>query len=1199
MCRRAMRLIPVLLFLILLFAGNAAAFEFSDDFESYSIGQNPTSNYDFLYTTWMSGEPAGTDMYQIVYFDSSNTNKVLNYYLPHGGYHVPYPSKVYKQQFSSIEEVSASFLSKPGLVMSWTFIRVGVTDTGIESTYTISAHWSNELIIVDQAMGTVLSSVPLWNDEHITRISHRITVRIIGDRLIGTITRLDTNESKTCEIVKNRNVGGKVAFGFGADTSDTTSVNIDNFYVRGEISPTITFIRDEDIWITDEQGNSPINLTNSPGVRDLEPKFSPDGTKIAFYSTISGRFELWVMNSDGSNLRQLTNNDTPYPVYADHGPSWLPDGQTLYFGSGAPGDCETWKINLDGTGLQQLTDIPGYSTTGPDISHDGTKITFARGDEGNGSTYRLYVDTVTFTNPVEIQPSGAPHHPGFSPDDTQIAYTNAGYGLPNRVRIINTDGTGDYIVLTGDSSLGFGDWHPNGSRLLIQQNGNLYWINTDGTNQTLITEGASPDVGIVSSYPQPADITPPTGSITVNSGASYTNTTSVTLTLSCTDTEGSCAEMQFSNDNSNWSVPEVYAISKTWTLASGDGAKTVYVRFSDGVNWSGAFADTITLDTNAPADGTITATPGTEQIVLNWSGFSDATSGIGGYRLVYSTTTYPNTSCSNGTLLYSGSGMSYTHSNLTNGTTYYYRVCAVDNAQNTSAGATASATPVLSTMTIQSPNGGEIWEADGANKVISWKYTGNPGANVRIELLKSGVVNTVISASTAIGTNGFGYIYWIIPTDQASGTDYRIRITSTTGSYTDTSDSDFTIAPPSITVNAPNGGEVFNADGTTKVISWNFTGNPGDSVRIELLKGGVVNTVISESSPIGTNGFGYVYWIIPSNQASGSDYKIRVTSTTNGAYTDMSNSNFTVALPSLSVKAPNGGEVFNADGATKVISWNFTGDPGANVRVELLKAGVLNTVISTSTAIGTNGFGYIYWTVPSTQPAGTDYRIRVTSTTNGAYTDMSDNNFTVALPSLSVKAPNGGEVFYADGATKVISWNFTGDPGANVRVELLKAGVLNTVISTSTAIGINGFGYIYWVIPSNQTAGSDYKIRVTSTTNGSYTDTSNNNFTIAPPSIKVKYPNGGETWKRDTLLKVISWNYTGDPGATVRVELLKGGVVNTVISASRAIGTNGFGYMYWTIPSTQTIGTDYRIRVTSTTNGSYTDISDSNFSIQP
>lgn len=104
--------------------------------------------------------------------------------------------------------------------------------------------------------------------------------------------------------------------------------------------------------------------------------------------------------------------------------------------------------------------------------------------------------------------------------------------------------------------------------------------------------------GITYLYP---DNIPPTGTITINSGASYTTAISVTLNLSCTDTGGSCAQMRFSNDNSTWSTPETYATTKSWDLISGDGTKTVYVRYSDSSdNWSGEYSDTINLDMTDP-----------------------------------------------------------------------------------------------------------------------------------------------------------------------------------------------------------------------------------------------------------------------------------------------------------------------------------------------------------------------------------------------------------------------------------------------------------------------------------------------------------------------------------------------------------------------------------------------------------------------
>ena len=104
------------------------------------------------------------------------------------------------------------------------------------------------------------------------------------------------------------------------------------------------------------------------------------------------------------------------------------------------------------------------------------------------------------------------------------------------------------------------------------------------------------------------DKTPPTGTISINNGSAYTNTAAVTLTLSATDSGsgmGTVAQMQFSNNNSTWSTAEAYSITKSWTLAAGDGTKTVYVKFKDAAgNWSGAYSDTIKLDTKAPT-GTI------------------------------------------------------------------------------------------------------------------------------------------------------------------------------------------------------------------------------------------------------------------------------------------------------------------------------------------------------------------------------------------------------------------------------------------------------------------------------------------------------------------------------------------------------------------------------------------------------------------
>ncbi len=201
------------------------------------------------------------------------------------------------------------------------------------------------------------------------------------------------------------------------------------------------------------------------------------------------------------------------------------------------------------------------------------------------------------------------------------------------------------------------------------------------------------------------DTTPPTGSVYINTTAAPNNTNnpSVTLHISASDDYSGVSQMCVSDTNTTTCTAwEAFAVSKAWTLPSGDGTKTVYVWFKDALGNANAtpYSGTITLDTTAPTNGALTASASAGSITLTWPVFLDTGSGIKDYILVYNIGGSAPASCSEGTAVtnftYTLSGGVYTFTQstgLTSGTTTYYRLCATDWTGNTSAGIIAQATP--------------------------------------------------------------------------------------------------------------------------------------------------------------------------------------------------------------------------------------------------------------------------------------------------------------------------------------------------------------------------------------------------------------------------------------------------------------------------------------------------------------------------
>jgi YD repeat-containing protein len=137
---------------------------------------------------------------------------------------------------------------------------------------------------------------------------------------------------------------------------------------------------------TDEE----VNLT--PKLHENVRSVSPDGEKLACISLRSNNYGVWVMNSDGTDQTRLT-----WDGFGDRAPRFSPDGQRIAYWSTAFGNQpDIWMINVDGSGKTRLTTSP-YQEVYPSWSPDGKKVIFESDRAGNFDVWQKTVD-----DPIEV-----------------------------------------------------------------------------------------------------------------------------------------------------------------------------------------------------------------------------------------------------------------------------------------------------------------------------------------------------------------------------------------------------------------------------------------------------------------------------------------------------------------------------------------------------------------------------------------------------------------------------------------------------------------------------------------------------------------------------------------------------------------------------------------------------------------------------
>jgi hypothetical protein len=231
------------------------------------------------------------------------------------------------------------------------------------------------------------------------------------------------------------------------------------------------------------------------------PAWSPDGARIAYESLLDGQ-HIWVMNADGSAQTRLTSGG-----YAanDADPAWSPDGTQIAFGSTRSGNWNLWVLNADGSGIRQVSTVFGDD---PAWSPDGRRLAYLTLD-GIG------VVGVDGSDPHTVTAAGgSASGPSWSPDGTQIVFSrNNAAGYPGELFIANADGSGEHQLTSDGASNARPSWSPDGTQITFQRTStapfgwNLWAIGVDGAGLRQVTSSGNaigPDWGSSQAVPEPS-----------------------------------------------------------------------------------------------------------------------------------------------------------------------------------------------------------------------------------------------------------------------------------------------------------------------------------------------------------------------------------------------------------------------------------------------------------------------------------------------------------------------------------------------------------------------------------------------------------------------------------------------------------------------------------------------------------------------
>jgi len=242
-----------------------------------------------------------------------------------------------------------------------------------------------------------------------------------------------------------------------------------------------------EIYVMNTDGTNVTNLTDSLAGWSRALVWSPDGTKIAF----DGEGGFYVMNADGSGITLVSNSSVDGPV-------WSPDSTKIAYAKlfDYTNNLDIYVVNVDGSNEHKLTSDTAINMN-PTWSPDGARIAFHK-DLRNGNGGYIYVMNADGTNQTPLTSGTAYYDQGpiWSPDSTKIAFIRSQKQANAQITVVglyvmNADGSN--LIMLADMVGSFNEiaWSPDSQRIAYDFDHDIFTIKTDGTAQVNLSNNNS------------------------------------------------------------------------------------------------------------------------------------------------------------------------------------------------------------------------------------------------------------------------------------------------------------------------------------------------------------------------------------------------------------------------------------------------------------------------------------------------------------------------------------------------------------------------------------------------------------------------------------------------------------------------------------------------------------------------------------